>query len=149
RLADELARKALAAGFSVRWGRSWEVGGAPAYWPWIQVLRGMMRDAGGPAFESATSVELSRLLPELGASSPVGAAEDAAHERFRLFDAVTTALRDATKTRPMLVVLDDLHAADPSSLALLLFVARELPDSRIAVLGTYRDQEARLGPDRG
>jgi tetratricopeptide (TPR) repeat protein len=149
RLADELAERARAKGCTVRWGRCWEVGGAPAYWPWIQVLRGLLRDAGDLAFDGATSEALARLLPELGGAPALGDAADAAHERFRLFDAVTTALRDATRPKPMLVILDDLHAADPSSLALLLFVARELRDSRLSVLGTYRDQEARLGPDRG
>jgi tetratricopeptide (TPR) repeat protein len=149
RLADELAEKARARGFSVRWGRCWEVGGAPAYWPWIQVLRGLLRDAGDLAFEAGTSEALARLLPELGAAPALGESGDASHERFRLFDAVTTALRDAARAKPMLVVLDDLHAADPSSLALLLFVARGLRDSHIFALGTYRDQEARLGPDRG
>jgi hypothetical protein len=149
RLADELAERARAAGFSVRWGRCWEVGGAPAYWPWIQVLRGLVRDAGSLAFDGATTESLARLLPELGSAPALGDAGDASHERFRLFDAVTTVLRDASRAKPMLVVLDDLHAADPSSLALLLFVARDLRDSRLSVLGTYRDQEARLGPDRG
>jgi tetratricopeptide (TPR) repeat protein len=149
RLADELAERARARGFSVRWGRCWEVGGAPAYWPWIQVLRGLLRDAGDLAFEAGTGEALARLLPELGGAPAEDGAGDASHERFRLFDAVTTAMRDATRAKPMLVILDDLHAADPSSLALLLFVARELRDSRLSVLATYRDQEARLGPDRG
>src|SRR6202163_4824153 len=39
RLADELASRAKARGLQVLWGRCWEGGGAPAYWPWIQVIR--------------------------------------------------------------------------------------------------------------
>jgi predicted ATPase len=39
RLADELASRAKASGVQVLWGRCWEGGGAPAYWPWIQVIR--------------------------------------------------------------------------------------------------------------
>ena len=38
RLADELASLAQARGATVLWGRCWEAGGAPAYWPWVQVL---------------------------------------------------------------------------------------------------------------
>ncbi|MGH8337498.1 MAG: AAA family ATPase, partial [Gammaproteobacteria bacterium] len=41
RLADEIAAHAAANGMRCLWGRSWERGGAPAYWPWIQVLRGL------------------------------------------------------------------------------------------------------------
>src|SRR5689334_11781953 len=41
RLADEIARSAVARGVSVHWGRAWEAGGAPAYWPFVQVLRSM------------------------------------------------------------------------------------------------------------
>jgi hypothetical protein len=44
RLADELARRAKARAFGVHWGRCWEVGGAPAFWPWIQTFRSMLRD---------------------------------------------------------------------------------------------------------
>src|SRR5262245_12271987 len=39
RLADETARAAEARGFRAVWGRCWETGGAPAYWPWMQILR--------------------------------------------------------------------------------------------------------------
>src|SRR4029077_2496584 len=43
-LADALAESAAKAGADVRWGRAWEGGGAPALWPWVQVLRGLCRD---------------------------------------------------------------------------------------------------------
>src|SRR5882672_3654836 len=39
RLCDELASRAKARGMQVLWGRCWEGGGAPAYWPWIQIIR--------------------------------------------------------------------------------------------------------------
>jgi predicted ATPase len=40
RLADEFSTRAKAEGALALWGRCWEAGGAPAYWPWIQSLRG-------------------------------------------------------------------------------------------------------------
>jgi len=146
RIADELGRRASSTGFNVRWGRCSEVGGAPAYWPWLQVLRGLLRDAGRAAGLPRTHAALSRLVPEI--SAPLGAGHGAAEDRFQLFDAVTSALRDAAEPQPLLVIVDDLHAADPSSLALLEFVARELRNCRIAIVATLRDQEARLLPDR-
>jgi tetratricopeptide (TPR) repeat protein len=60
-------------------------------------------------------------------------------EGFRLFDAVADFLRRASDERPMLLILDDLHAADAPSLLLLQFVARELGSLRMVVIGTARD----------
>src|SRR5947207_13203071 len=46
-LADALAARARGEGALVVWGRCWEGGGAPAYWPWVQVIRACLR-AGDP-----------------------------------------------------------------------------------------------------
>ena len=43
RLADELATRARERGVRVLWGRAWTDAGAPPYWPWIQVLRSLVR----------------------------------------------------------------------------------------------------------
>src|SRR5439155_21889403 len=61
--------------------------------------------------------------------------------RFRLFDSVTTFLKTATSRRPLVLLLDDLHWADKPSLLLLQFLAREMENSRLLVVGTYRDIE--------
>src|SRR5439155_9856327 len=65
------------------------------------------------------------------------------HMRFALFDAVAIFLKGAAAREPLVLVLDDLHGADPPSLALLQFLSRELRDARILVIGSYRDVEAR------
>ena len=59
--------------------------------------------------------------------------------RFRLFDAVASFLRSAAAARPIVLMLDDLHAADQPSLLLLEFLARGLRDSRLLVVGALRD----------
>src|SRR5262249_56174981 len=69
--------------------------------------------------------------------------------RFRLFDAVTMFLRAVVGTELLVVVLDDLHWADNESLLLLAFVARELRDQRLLVLGTYRETELRQAAAAG
>ncbi|MCH8745942.1 MAG: AAA family ATPase [Chloroflexi bacterium] len=61
--------------------------------------------------------------------------------RFRLFDSITTFLKSASQKQPLVLVLDDLHWADTPSLLLLQFVARELGNSRLLLIGTYRDME--------
>src|ERR1700722_4352445 len=42
RLAEEIAREAAARGMLAVWGRCWEGEGAPAHWPWIQVVRSFL-----------------------------------------------------------------------------------------------------------
>jgi tetratricopeptide (TPR) repeat protein len=61
-----------------------------------------------------------------------------------LFDPMTAFRRSAAAARPLVLVLDDLHAADEPSLLLLRFVARELGDSRLLIVGAYRDIDPTL-----
>lgn len=140
RLADEASHAAREAGMLVAWGRAREAGGAPAFWPWVQIARALCR-AGVDL-----PPELSRILPEHGgASAPVALGAD----RFALFDAVFRHVAAAAARQPLFLVLDDLHAADAPSLALTDFVAPGLVDLRVLLVVTYRDVEARLTPERG
>ncbi len=66
--------------------------------------------------------------------------------RFAAFDRAVRSLRALATRRPLAIVLDDLHAADPPSLLLLLLLARELARCSILVIGAYRDAELRLTP---
>jgi tetratricopeptide (TPR) repeat protein len=145
RLAYEVAARAAQRGFKVAWGRCWEAGGAPAYWPWVQSLRACVRGVGGEElrpqlgagapFITQIVAEVAGVLPDV---RPAPSA-DAEGGRFRLFDAVATFLRNAGAEQPLMLALDDLHAADAPSILLLRFVARELGDARVLVLGAYRD----------
>ena len=120
------ARYAEGTGARPAWGSGWPGGGAPGYWPWIQVLRALGLDD-----------QLSR---EAGGT----AADDApASARFQLFDEVTSLLLAESRIQPVVVLLDDLHAADEPSLLLLDFLVRRLPAGAISVIGSYR------GPDPG
>jgi predicted ATPase len=148
RLVGELAGRARSRGILVLRGICWEGGGAPAYWPWAQVLRAWMRAAGATSLDDlgAGSAELAALLPELGSDAatptgPMGAERD----RLRLFDALTGALLRGGEQQPMLIVLDDLHWADTSSVLALRFLAGELDHGRLLVVGAYRDLEVDHG----
>jgi hypothetical protein len=125
RLMEELTRQLAEQGWRVLVGRCWEHGGAPAYWPWMQVAR-------------AAGSELEDWLP----SAPTAADPEAA--RFQLFDAVGRFLRKVADSGPVLVVLDDLHAADEPSLLLLRFLAQTVTDERVVLVGAYRDAEPRV-----
>jgi len=145
RLAEELIAHARARGARILVGRCWEAGGAPAYWPWMQSLRSYLRDSDADTLRSQLregAADVAQLLPELRdllpdlAPAPTLESEGA---RFRLFDSMTAFLKNAAAARPLVLVLDDLHAADEPSLLLLQFVARELGDSRLLIVGAYRD----------
>jgi len=146
RLAEELIRRAGARGVRVLVGRCWEAGGAPAYWPWVQSLRGYIRESEPETLRAqlgAGAADVAQIFPELRELLSGSIAEpaplDSEGARFRLFDAVAEFLRAASASRPILLVLDDLHAADAPSLLLLQFVARELASSRVLLLGALRD----------
>ena len=148
RLADELARDARQRRAHVVWGRCWEAGGAPAYWPWVQVLRSLSHDRENVdlhAFRGPGGGSLLALLPGQGDRSEANSTPTAESEgaRFQLFDAVAGLLRQASGAQPLLIVLDDLHAADTPSLLLLQFLAGQLGDTPLMLVGLYRDEDPR------
>jgi tetratricopeptide (TPR) repeat protein len=149
-VADRAAAAATERGFTVLWGRCWEAGGAPAYWPWLDIVAELARAVDDTTLarvlgEGASL--LGEIVPELRVrlpETPAGAPPPAEEGRFRLWRAVSALVHEAGKARPALLVLDDLHAADQSSLSLLHFVARQLRPMRVLLLASYRDVEARM-----
>ena len=145
RLTDELIGQARGRGARSVVGRCWEAGGAPAYWPWVQAMRAYVRQAEPDALRAqlgAGAADLAHLLPELRElfpDLPEPPALESEGARFRLFEAVSAFFRSATQGRPLVLGLDDLHAADEPSLLLLQFVAREIADSRLLVVCAFRD----------
>src|SRR5215472_288200 len=149
RTAEEIAARAEHLGASVLVGRCFDGEGAPAFWPWVQVLRAAVRQAQSEALAAdlgAGGQELAELVPEIRERLPElphSRGIEGEQAQFRLFDAVAGYLGRASARRPLLVVLDDLHWADASSLRLVQFLAPELASARLLLLGTYRDVELR------
>ena len=147
RTVQELETYARLRGAQVFWGRANEAGGAPPYWPWVQVARAYRaqnadevrrREYGPYAAELQRIIPALRdLFPEL-AELPESESEEA---RFRLFDAMSGFLHGVSERTPFVVVLDDLHWADRPTLQLLAHLAREIGRARIVVVGTYRDTD--------
>ena len=134
RLAEEISDTAERRGAAVHWGRAWEVEGAPACWPWTQLLRACAPDPGA---------ELAPILSFGGAAS---AGTDPELELPRLAAAILALLRRLSGARPIVLVFDDLHAVDVATLTLLQLVARDLRGLRVLIAGTYREVEARRQP---
>jgi len=144
RLAAELA--AGRDDVTVLYGRS-EPDEVRPFRIWSGLLRSAMRQSGDidPAeIVGADGPTLARILPELvrimNLPSP-GPAGDLESERRALFGAVMRMIGRLTARRPMLIVLDDLHWADRSTLMLLASLAGDNPPGGVLALGLYRDTE--------
>jgi DNA-binding SARP family transcriptional activator len=135
RLVEELAARAADRGARVAWGRAHEGEAAPAFWPWLDVLRPLVEavNAGG----GVVPAELDRLLAPTGeaATGEAGAA------RFRLFESVMATLGVAAGDRPLVIVLDDIQWADPASLELVAHLATRLREERVLLVATVRELE--------
>jgi AAA ATPase domain len=105
RLAQELAGVALAGDTAVAWGRCAPTEGAPAHWPWRQVLRSLGVDPDAVLAGQAESPE----------------------DRFRVFEDLTQAVLAVAARRGLVVVLDDIHWGDEPSLLVLRHLADSWP----------------------
>jgi DNA-binding CsgD family transcriptional regulator len=116
RLASELAARARDAGFEVLLGRSIDlVGTELPYLPFVEALRPL----GG--------------LPQVDGQ--------AAGSQLRVFQETLALLGERAAAAPVLLVLEDLHWADASTLDLVVFLAHHLDDRRVLLLGTCRADE--------
>ncbi len=111
RLVDALGGAAGAAGVRVVVGRCHEADVAPAYWPWLPVLRELAGAHPPPDVSDVLSGAAERLSGDAGAAA------------LRTYDAISRMLNDFARSRPLLIILEDLHWADVSSLRLLAHVA--------------------------
>jgi tetratricopeptide (TPR) repeat protein len=115
RLCREIAVQAQALGFAVAWGSCWPDGGAPPLWPWRAVLAGLGDDG-------AALLAVDRGGPTIDS------------ERFARFALISDHLAAACARSPVLVVIDDIHAADPGAVVLARFVARMLARAPLVLL---------------
>lgn len=148
RLAQEAATLAVRRGMLTLWGRCLEEPGAPPFLPWTRAMQACLRacrDERLPALLGRDAAAAAEIAPELAERLPPGTAVPAIGEgdqaRFRLFAAVAHFWRQVATVRPLLLILDNLHWADASSLRLLAFIAQELAESRIVLLGSCREMD--------
>ena len=139
RLAEELCSRSRPA-MRVVWGRCWEDGGSPPFWPWDEVRRGIVADDRQSESEQDAWL-LDGTRPREAAAFPLGLQDP--HARFQVFEAFAALVRQKSEGTPLVIVLDDLHAAEEPALLLLAFLARELPESRTLLVGTFREEELR------
>ncbi|MEV0079654.1 AAA family ATPase [Nocardia neocaledoniensis] len=116
-LAERAVELAAAAGLRVARGNALDDAGMPPLWPWHRAAR-----------------ELPELAAALDTVAEPGGG--AAAQRFRMF----TEVADVLAAEPgLLLVLEDLHWADPTSLALLTHVVTQTPRAALLIVGTARE----------
>jgi ATP/maltotriose-dependent transcriptional regulator MalT len=147
RLCQEVAAEAARRHIPAVWGRCFEEPGAPPYWPWIQALRSRfdtLEETRLRALTGEDAAAIAGIVPELrhrlGDLPPLSTLEPD-QQRFQLFYAVTQFWQRIAGEGALLLILDNLHWADPSSLRLLGFFAAQLGEHRLLLLGTYRHTE--------
>jgi len=92
---------------------------------------------------------VATLVPELRTrvALPELAQLDPESERLRLFESVFRCIRDLAAARPLLLVLEDLHWAEPASIEMLRFLLNRVVTIPALIVVTYREEEApRLHP---
>ena len=139
----EAAVQRCAGGRVRAWGTCWHGDGAPAFWPWIRALDDLVEALGtdrARAIAPRDQALLAALVPAMGDD----AVEVGQDERVLLFDAVRRFLEYAARERPVVLVLDDLQWADPSSVDLLDYVSSSPISSDLAIVAAYRHDEAEL-----
>ena len=149
RFVEELAALAEDQGALLAWGRVDDVDGAPPYWPWLQVLDGVLEHADRDVVVGALAGDVSAISTIAPAVARFVASDvapppalDPVAARFRLHRAVSGFLGRVGAQRPLVVIFDDIHWADVSSLELIRFVAAERAAAPLLVVLTHRTVDA-------
>jgi hypothetical protein len=136
-VVTRFASQVIADGGAVVWGSCWDGDQAPAWWPWTQALRTLL--ARSSHLTDAVRPELAAILPEVAASPTM--AETDATSLLSVFEAAGALLSRAAADTPVMVVLDDLHWADRSTVDLIRYLAHRPQSSGLLIVGTYRPSE--------
>ncbi|MEV5603967.1 AAA family ATPase [Streptomyces sp. NPDC052299] len=151
RLVGEVARRAAASGTAVLWGGGHDAEGHTPYGAFAEALDGWLaeRDEAERARVGGEYPELAAFLPALGRVR-ADSERSPEEERDRLFRATAALLGELATAQPVLIVLDDLHAADLGSFQLLSHLARRAAQrDGWRFLVTYREEEIPDGDPRG
>jgi DNA-binding CsgD family transcriptional regulator len=143
RLVEEVTERALTEGFLVAAGQCSPVSGTRLpYGPVVDLVSDLLRQH--PDLPGEVPVEVWRgVAPLTGVEEQAPAAPDLNLASTRLVAGFVEVLSAVSRQRPALLVVEDVHWADPASVDLIAFVARKLRDDRIVLLLTNRPAGAR------
>ena len=142
RLVSELTKRARRLGCAVMSGACSEAELSLPYLPFLEAIGNYLSTQDVAAVRErlgSAADELAQLFPQMG--RPLGIGGDAMQAKLRLFEAILLVLRDAARDHGLLLVLEDLHWADPATRELVDYSTRRLRSTNVLVLATYRTDE--------
>ncbi len=146
RLAMEMAEYASRVGFKYVVGHCYERDEPFPYLPYVEIIESNLAQAASlDDFRRRlgdNAAELAQLAPSLRRVFPDIAQPlelPPVQKRRYLFQSLSEALAQAARTRSYLYILEDLHWADESTLALLIHITQRISQLPVVIIGTYRD----------
>ncbi|NQU07725.1 MAG: protein kinase, partial [Candidatus Abyssubacteria bacterium] len=147
RITEELVADARRHGFMTLTGHCYEMEGAPPYIPFVEILQSIIRAVepdtlldtlGSGAPEAAKlAPELRERFPDIPEPRKLGPEQ----ERLYLFNNLRDFFERLARQRPLLLVFEDLHWADESTMLLIQHIVQQIRDMPILMVNTYRDTE--------
>jgi class 3 adenylate cyclase/tetratricopeptide (TPR) repeat protein len=148
RLVAVIGEEAQARGMRVLTGHCVEMSGAPPYLPYVEMIEQAISNPRSPlALRQAlgdVAPEIARIAPALRRVFPdIPPAVELPAELARryVWNSFSEFVGRAAQGQPLMLVLEDLHWADESTVLLTEYLAPLLPEMPVLVLGTYRDAE--------
>lgn len=147
RLTEEVADRARRRDHRVLVGRCYESDTAPPYIPFVEIIESAMREVSADTLRAAlgdAAGEVAKIVPQIRMmfdDVPPPLELPPEQERRFLFNSLWEFIERAAVTRPLVLVLDDVHWADESTLLAAEHIAQRLREVPVLVLATYRDTE--------
>jgi len=145
RTALELKKRAEQHGIQVMWGSCSEAELALPFLPFLEALGNYLSSRTNDPRLGSVRADLEPLFPQRPESSRLKGRSDSMRHKLRLFDAVAELVAMAADDHGCLLVLEDLHSADVSTLELLEYLARRVRTSRVLLVVTYRSDHLERG----
>ncbi len=153
RLAMEVAEYAWRVGFRCLVGHCYERDERVPFLPFAEIIESNLAEA--PSLDDFrrrmgnNAAELAQIAPSLRRVFPDIAQPlelPPAQKRRYLFQSISDTVGRAAQTRPQLYILEDLHWADESTLALLIHLANRVSQIPVVIIGTYRGGNSENNP---
>ena len=145
RFAEEVLLEARQRGCLALIGRCYEMEGTPPFIPWVEIVERSARIVPQAAFREAlgdAAPEVAKIVPELQRmfpDMPPPIELPPEQQRRYLFNGFLDFVKRGTRVTPQVLLLDDLHWADDSTLLLLQHVVQHISEIPLLIVGTYRD----------
>ncbi len=142
RLVSELSRQAARLGCTVMSGVCSEAELSLPYLPFLEAIGNYLSTQDIAVLRvrlGSAADELAQLFPQMGRLQAMPG--DPIQAKLRLFEAILLLLRDSAQQRGLLLILEDLHWADPATRELIDYATRRLRSTKVLVLATYRTDE--------